>query len=230
MTEKNSHPEKYIKIEYVPTSVVKHRFFSGRIVACHATDSGSISGRCNLLSAHEKCANHYQRIAEKNAHAEENAHSGEKYMIIVSLPILSSIGFSVVRIVACHAIDPGSIPGQCNLLSAHEKCANHYQRNAEKNAHAEENAHSGEKYMIIVSLPILSSIGFSVVRIVACHAIDPGSIPGQCNLLSAHEKCANHYQRIAEKNAPQRKMRTQRKIYDYRVCPYQFCQASVVQW
>ena len=28
----------------------------------------------------------------------------------------------------------------------------------------------------------------------------------------------------------QRKMRTQRKKYDYRVCPFQYCQALVVQW
>ena len=66
--------EKYMIIKYVPTIIVKHRWFSGRIVASHATDAGSITVRCNLLSAHEKCANYYQRIAEKNAHAEKSAH------------------------------------------------------------------------------------------------------------------------------------------------------------
>ena len=62
-------------IEYVPTIFLKHRWFSGRIVACHAIDPGSIPGRCNLLSAHDKCANYYQRIADKNAHAEKNPHA-----------------------------------------------------------------------------------------------------------------------------------------------------------
>ena len=61
-------------IEYVLTINVKHRWFSGRIVACHVIDPGSIPVRCNLLSAHEKCANYYQRIAEKNAHADKDAH------------------------------------------------------------------------------------------------------------------------------------------------------------
>ena len=74
---KKAHPEKYIKKEYVPTISVRIRWLSGRIVACHKIDPGSIPGQCNLLSAHEKGANHYQRIAEKNAHAEENAHSEE---------------------------------------------------------------------------------------------------------------------------------------------------------
>ena len=79
--------------EDVPTSTFKHRWLSGRIVACHAIDPGSIPVRCNLLSAHEKCANYYQRIAEKNAHAEKRARRQkrarigkcgrrEKYMII----------------------------------------------------------------------------------------------------------------------------------------------------
>ena len=61
--------------EDVPTSTFKHRWLSGRIVACHAIDPGSIPGRCYLLFAHEKCANYYQRIAEKNTHKEENAHA-----------------------------------------------------------------------------------------------------------------------------------------------------------
>ena len=75
--------EKYMILEYVPTSIVKHRWFSGRIVACHAINPGSIPGRFNLLSAHEKCAFFYQRIAQKNAladktaHAEKNAHAEE---------------------------------------------------------------------------------------------------------------------------------------------------------
>ena len=67
--------EKYMIIEYVPTIILKHWWFSGRIVACHAIDPGSIPGRCNLLSAHDKCAYYYQRIAEKNAHAGKNANA-----------------------------------------------------------------------------------------------------------------------------------------------------------
>ena len=62
-------------IEYDPTSIVKHRWLSGRIVACHAKDPGSIPRRGNLLSAHDKCAYYYQRVAEKNAHAEKNSHA-----------------------------------------------------------------------------------------------------------------------------------------------------------
>ena len=61
--------------EDVPTSTFKHRWFSGRIVAFHAIDPGSIPGRCNLLFAHEKFANYYQRIAEKNTHKEDNTHA-----------------------------------------------------------------------------------------------------------------------------------------------------------
>ena len=72
---KYAHREKYMIIEYVLTIIVKHPWFSGRIVACHAIDLGSIPGRCNLLSAHDKCAYYYQRIAEKNANAEKNAHA-----------------------------------------------------------------------------------------------------------------------------------------------------------
>ena len=63
--------------ECVLTSAFKHRWFSGRIVACNAIDPGSTPGRCNLLSAHDKCANYYQRKAEKNAHADKTAHAEE---------------------------------------------------------------------------------------------------------------------------------------------------------
>ena len=62
-------------IEFVPTIIVKHQWFRGRIVACHAIDPGSSPARCNLLSAHDKCAYYYQRIAAKNVHAEKNAHA-----------------------------------------------------------------------------------------------------------------------------------------------------------
>ena len=62
-------------IEYVPSSIAKHWWFSGRNFACHAIDPGSIPGGCKLLSALKKCANYYQRIAEKNAHADKNAHA-----------------------------------------------------------------------------------------------------------------------------------------------------------
>ena len=61
--------------EDVPTSTFKHRWLSGRIVASHAIDPGSIRGRCNLLSARDKCAYYYQRIAENNAHVEKTAHA-----------------------------------------------------------------------------------------------------------------------------------------------------------
>ena len=73
--EKRGRREKNMIVEYVPTSIVKHRWFSVRIVACHAIDPSSIPRLHNLLSAHKKCANYYQRIAEKNAHSEENAQA-----------------------------------------------------------------------------------------------------------------------------------------------------------
>ena len=57
--EANAHAEKNMNIQDVPTSTFNHRLFSGKIVACHAIDPGSIPGRCNLLSALEKCANYY---------------------------------------------------------------------------------------------------------------------------------------------------------------------------
>ena len=71
---KCARKEKHMIREDVHTSTFKHQWFRGRIVACHAIDPGSVPARCNLLSAHEKCANYYQRIAAKNAHAEKNAH------------------------------------------------------------------------------------------------------------------------------------------------------------
>ena len=130
-------------IEYVHTSIVKLRWFSSRIVACHAIDPCSIHGRCNLLSAHEKCANYYQKIAEKKRAQRGKSARREKYMIIeyVHTSIVKHRWFSG-RIDACHEIDPGSISGPCNLLSAQEKCANYYQKIAEKNAHKEEKAHA----------------------------------------------------------------------------------------
>ena len=139
------------------------------------------------------------------------------------------------RIVACHNIDPCSTPGQGHLLPAHEKSATYYHRIAEKNAHADENVHAeenahAEKNMNIENVPIsvVKHRWFSG-RIVACHAIDPSSILGCCNLLSAHKNCAKLLSKNSrEKCAHRGKMRTQRKIYDYRVCPYDYCQASVV--
>ena len=65
-------------IEYVLTSIAKHQWFKGRIVDCHAIDPGSIPGQCYLLTAHKKCANYYQRIAEENAHADKNSHADKK--------------------------------------------------------------------------------------------------------------------------------------------------------
>ena len=90
MTKKNFHAEKsahrgkcarrekYMIIEYVPTSIVKHRWFRGKIFAYNAINSGSIFGRCSLLYAHEKSAFYYQRIAEKDAHAEKNRRTQTK--------------------------------------------------------------------------------------------------------------------------------------------------------
>ena len=117
---KSARREKNMIIEYLPTSIVKHRWFSGTIVACHAIDPCSITGRCNLISAHENCANYYQRIAEKNAHADEHARRQkrarrEKYMIIEYVPTsnVKHRWFSGISL-ACHAIDPGSILSRCN--------------------------------------------------------------------------------------------------------------------
>ena len=39
---KCANKEKYMIREDVPTSALKHRWFSGRIVACNAIDPGSI--------------------------------------------------------------------------------------------------------------------------------------------------------------------------------------------
>ena len=38
---KCARKEKYMNREEVPTSTFKHRWFSGKIVACHAIDPGS---------------------------------------------------------------------------------------------------------------------------------------------------------------------------------------------
>ena len=90
-SRKKAHPEKYINIEYVTTTMVMHRWFSGRIVPCHNIDSCSIPGQGHLLSAHEKSETYYHRIAEKNAHADENVHAenahAEKNTIIENVPI-----------------------------------------------------------------------------------------------------------------------------------------------
>ena len=131
--EKNAHTEekcarrdKYMIIEYVPTKIFKPPWLSDRIAACHAIDSGSSPVRCNLLSAHEKCANYYQRIAEKNAHEDKNAHTeenahAEKCMIFEYVPTknFKHWWFSG-KIVACKAIDLVSIPRRWHLLPAHE--------------------------------------------------------------------------------------------------------------
>ena len=114
-------------IEFVPTIIVKHQWFRGRIVACHAIDPGSVPARWNLLSAHDKCAYYYQRIAAKNAHAEKRARRQnrarrgkcarkEKYMIRedVHTSTFKHRWFSG-KIVACHAIDTDSIdPADAN--------------------------------------------------------------------------------------------------------------------
>ena len=85
----------------------KHWWFSGRILACHAGDRGSIPRQCNLCFLHEflyMIAIFYMWLCREK------------------LPI-QSLFFTCYRehwwfsgrILACHAGDRGSIPRQCNL-------------------------------------------------------------------------------------------------------------------
>ena len=199
-TEEKCARREYMIIENVPTSIVKHQWFIGKIVACQAIDQGSIPGRCKIISAHKKCENYYQRIAEKRAPRQKCARR-EKFMITEYVPtsIVKYRWFSG-RIVACHAIDPGSIPGPCNLLSAHDKCAYYYQRIAEKNAHADKTAHSEEnaqakRNMIREDVPTstFKHRWFSG-KVVACHAIDPGSIdPADAIIICASKLFSRPY-------------------------------------
>ena len=159
-------------------------------------------------SSREKCACREKRARRQNLARRGKSARREKYMIIEYVPTITfKHRWQSGRIFACHAIDSGSSPVRCNLLSAHEKGANYYQRIAEKNAHADKNAHAeenahAEKCMIIEYVPYKNfKHWWFGGRIVACKAIDLVSIPRRWHLLPAHEKCANYYQRKAEKNA-----------------------------
>ena len=167
-------------IEYVHTSIVKHRWFSGRIVDCHAIDPGSIHGDATYLCALKKSILLSENSREKRARRQNHARRGkcarrEKYMIIeyVHTSILKHRWFSG-KIFACHAIDPGSIPGRARrkriLLSENSR---------EKRGRRQNHARRGkcarrEKYMIIEEVPTstFKHRRFSG-RIVACHALHP---------------------------------------------------------
>ena len=75
----------------------KHRWFSGRMLACHAGDPGLIPGRC---------------ILEKETF---QMSGGTKIRIRKHNYAIKHWWFNG-RMLASHASDPGSIPGQCKLL------------------------------------------------------------------------------------------------------------------
>ena len=96
---------------------VKHRWFSGRTVACHAIDPGSITGRCTFFEQSTKTGeldklNFQQTRSNMVNQLEIDCMYGRNQYL---LQIVKHRWFSG-RIVACHTIDPGSIPGRCTFF------------------------------------------------------------------------------------------------------------------
>ena len=70
--EKKTHAKKNIIIEYVPTIIVKHRWYSGKIISSHVINHGSIPSRCNLVSAQQNFfPAHTYLPLETNCHSME---------------------------------------------------------------------------------------------------------------------------------------------------------------
>ena len=101
---------------------VKHRWFSGRIVACHGIDPGSIAGRCTFIEQSTKTGEldklnfqQTQSNLENQLEIDGMSEVNQKLLQFVKHRWFSG------RIVACHAIDPGSNPGRCTFLKQSTK-------------------------------------------------------------------------------------------------------------
>ena len=103
---------------------------------------------------------------------------------------LSSIDGSVVEFSpACQAIDPGSIPGRCTFFEQSTKTGeldklNFQQTRSNMVNQLEKDCMYGRNQY---SFQVVKHRWFSG-RIVACHAIDPGSIPGRCTFFKQSTK------------------------------------------
>ena len=170
--------------------LVKHRWFSGRIVACHAIDPGSIPRRCTFFEQSTKTGeldklNFQQTRSNMVNQLEKDCMYGRNQYL---LQFVKHRWFSG-RIVACHAIDPGSIPRRCTFFEQSTKTGeldklNFQQTRSNMVNQLEIDCMYGRNQYL---LQFVKHRWFSG-RIVACHAIDPGSIPGRCTFFEQSTK------------------------------------------
>ena len=164
---------------------VKHRWFSGRIVARYAIDPGSIPGRCTFFEQSTKTGeldklNFQQTRSNMVNQLEIDCMYGRNQYL---LQFVKHRWFSG-RIVAYHAIDLGSIPGRCTFFEQSTETGeldklNFQQTRSYMVNQFEIDCMYGRKQYL---LQFVKHRWFSG-RIVACHAIDPGSIPGRCTFF-----------------------------------------------
>ena len=171
---------------------VKHRWFSGRFVACHAIDKDSIAGRCTFFEQSTKTGEldklNFQQTesnVENQLEIDCMSEMNQKLLQFVKHRWFSG------RMVACHAIDPCSVPGRCTFSEKSTNTGeldklNFKQQQTRRNLENqfEIDCMYGRNQLLF---PFVKHRWFSG-RIVACHTIDPGSIPGRCTFFEQSTK------------------------------------------
>ena len=169
---------------------VKHRWFSGRIVACHVIDTGSIPRRCTFFEQSIKTGEldelNFQQTRSNmiNQLEIDFMYGGNQYI----LQFVKHRWFSG-RIVACHAIGPGWISGRRTFFEQSTKTGeldklNFQQTRSNMVDQLEIDCMYGRNQYL---LQVVKHRWFSG-GIVACHVIDPGSIPGRCTFFEQSTK------------------------------------------
>ena len=93
---------------------MKHRWFSGRMLACHAGGPGSIPGRCNFFPRFSQSESHTVLEGSLYTDIEKKKICG---VLTNNLQlIIQFLDSLVVRISACHVEGPGSIPGRGGIF------------------------------------------------------------------------------------------------------------------
>ena len=152
------------------------------IPACHAGDRGSIPG--NGESCLAIAMSHPVGFYPSSQSAGYSVRSEQEGNLIATsalgLPIPGGHCSIVVSIPACHACDPGSIPANgASCLAIVMSHPHSYYPSSQSTGYSVRS--EGERNMIATSalgLPIPGCRCSIVVSIPACHAGDPGSIPG----------------------------------------------------
>ncbi|KFD67761.1 hypothetical protein M514_20056 [Trichuris suis] len=215
--------------------LTQRRWFSGRMLACHAGDPGSIPGRRSVWLFYLICRVVYHRNsmwthiylhsvggsvvecspATRATRVRFPADAAIPQEFHVDTHLLTQRRWFSGRMLACHAGDPGSIPGRRSVWLFYLICRVVYHRNsmwthiylhsvggsvvecspATRATRVRFPADAAIPQEFHVDTHLLTQRRWFSGRMLACHAGDPGSIPGRRSVWLFYLICRVVYHR-----------------------------------